>query len=412
MADCSSLVQNVKNDENVAQKFPYRILNDLAKKLKAAEDQLIQERKFYEAKIAKIRAENESTRYERARSATVYNEVKSDVPRDDASKDALVDYISKLKHEVSTLVYENNRYHLAISNCTMCTSDDEFSNASLPDEVSMIISTPVTASLDTLEPSTSPVPCPGVPSSVDPDLSRTSTPPLLSRSVEKKLGDSKKSKDRNFISRMVRTLTKLETKYQVPKHKRKRRLFTRKQRSSPVVPRELASIYYVLAAPEPEAAFVPYPFPDVRWDGVRFKPALPASESCPVYSCHQDPGFYQEKREFRSGSIIPTTLNSIGWPATMANLSAHCLGTRPTWVWWLSLLSRWVATCTALMPRSGSSLLSLTYHHLNIQLPEAGGQGKGELLSQGGEKDRRETRRGKREKNHTTTSRRLSSPRG
>jgi len=65
MADCSSLVQNVKNDENVAQKFPYRILNDLAKKLKAAEDQLIQERKFYEAKIAKIRAENESTRYER-----------------------------------------------------------------------------------------------------------------------------------------------------------------------------------------------------------------------------------------------------------------------------------------------------------------------------------------------------------
>jgi len=232
------------------------------------------------------------------------------VPRDDASKDALVDYISKLKHEVSTLVYENNRYHLAISNCTMCTSDDEFSNASLPDEVSMIISTPVTASLDTLEPSTSPVPCPGVPSSVDPDLSRTSTPPLLSRSVEKKLGDSKKSKDRNFILRMVRTLTKLETKYQVPKHKRKKRLFTRKQRSSPVVPRELASIYYVLAAPEPEAAFVPYPFPDVRWDGVRFKPALPASESCPVYSCHQDPGFYQEKREFRSGSIIPTVSDS------------------------------------------------------------------------------------------------------
>ena len=47
MADCSSLVQNVKveNGVNVAEKFPYKILNDLAKKLKAAEDQLIQERK-------------------------------------------------------------------------------------------------------------------------------------------------------------------------------------------------------------------------------------------------------------------------------------------------------------------------------------------------------------------------------
>ena len=38
MADDSSLVQNatVKDDENV-DKFPYRILNDLSKKLKVAE---------------------------------------------------------------------------------------------------------------------------------------------------------------------------------------------------------------------------------------------------------------------------------------------------------------------------------------------------------------------------------------
>ena len=64
MADCSPLVENVKvnNDKNVAEKFPYKILNDLAKKLKAAEDQLILERKLYEAKIAEILAENESNR--------------------------------------------------------------------------------------------------------------------------------------------------------------------------------------------------------------------------------------------------------------------------------------------------------------------------------------------------------------
>ena len=39
--------------------------------------------------------------------------------------------------------------------------------------------------------------------------------------------------------------------------------------------------------------------------------------------------------------------------------------------------------------------------NLDIQLPQAGGPGKGELLSQGGEKARRETRRGKREKKTT-----------
>ena len=97
-------------DKNVVERFPYKILNDLANKLKTSEDLLIQERKFYEAKIAKILAENESNRYERAHSATVVNNVQTEVPCD-ASKDALVDEISKLKHEVAKLVHENNRYH-------------------------------------------------------------------------------------------------------------------------------------------------------------------------------------------------------------------------------------------------------------------------------------------------------------
>ena len=66
-----------------------------------------------------------------------------------------------------------------------------------------------------------------------------------------------KSKDRNFISRMIRSLTKLETKYQVLEYKRKKRLFARKQRRSSMIPRDLASIYLGLVAPEPEAVFVP-----------------------------------------------------------------------------------------------------------------------------------------------------------
>ena len=175
-------------------------------------------------------------------------------------------------------------------------------------EVSTKASSPVTASHGTLEPSISPVPCSDVPSSGVPVLSSR---PLLSRSVETKQKDPvMKSKDKNFISRMMKTLTKLEMKYLTPEHKRKKRLFTRKEKASPIVPKELDSIYRNLGAPEPDAVTVPDPSPHVRWNEIRFKPALPAPESCPVYSCYQDPGFYQEKREFRNGSIIPTVSDS------------------------------------------------------------------------------------------------------
>ena len=288
MDDSGSLVRNtcVKNDEDTKTKFPYKILNDLATKLKAAEDQLTQERKFFEMKITKILAENESNRCECTKSAPVSNKVKPEVLRD-AFKDALFDEISKLNQEVSQLVYENNRYHLSISYCTVCTSDDEFSDASVS-EVSIKASTPVT-SPDTFEPSISLFPCSGVPSS-----------------AEKRQANSVKIKDNNFISRMVKTLNKLETKYLTPEHKRKKRLFIRKEKTSPIVPKEFDTIYHVLAAPEPEPVAVSEPFPYVRWNEVRFKPALPNPELCPVHSCSQDPEFYQEKWEYRNGSVIPT----------------------------------------------------------------------------------------------------------
>ena len=95
MANYSSLGQNanVKKDENVVM-FPYRILNDLSKKLKTAE-----------ATITKLLAECEAL---------------------ECVKD---DEIKNLKQKISDLTHENNRYHLALSYCTVCTSDDEFSDA-------------------------------------------------------------------------------------------------------------------------------------------------------------------------------------------------------------------------------------------------------------------------------------------
>jgi len=261
----------VKSDEHV-EVFPYRILNDLSKRLKVAE-----------ATIVKMLAAREALEKEKN------------------------DEVNNLKKQISDLVYENNRYHLSISYCTVCTSDDEFSDASLSDEVSSKASTPVTTSFVPLEPSISPVPCLSISSSDAPTLSST-VPALMPSSVVKKghAETKMKSKDKTFIPRMVKTLTKLETKYKTPEHKRKKRLFTRKQKTSPIVPKEFDSIYFVLAAPEPETVTVPEPFPHVRWNEVRFKPGLPNPELCPVYSCSPDPEFYQEKREYRNGSVIPT----------------------------------------------------------------------------------------------------------
>jgi len=113
MAEFSSLTQNthVKNDENI-ERFPYRILNDLSSKLKVAE-----------ATMMKMFAEREAL--ENFKNEEIY----------------------KLKQQISHLVYESNRYHLSKSYCTVCTSDVEFSDASLSDEVSIKASTPVTTYL-------------------------------------------------------------------------------------------------------------------------------------------------------------------------------------------------------------------------------------------------------------------------
>ena len=189
--------------------------------------------------------------------------------------------VNQLKKKVAELVFVNNRYHLALSNCTFCASDDPDSpDASTFLDASIRVSTPLPSS--------------------DPDLPSLSStiPALMSITWDRRQADTvQKSKDQTFINRMVKALTKLETKYLTPEHKRKKRLFTRKQKTCPIVPKELASIFHDLAAPEPEAITVPEPYPRVWWSDVRFKPALPNPELCVVHSCSRDPEFYQDKED-------------------------------------------------------------------------------------------------------------------
>ena len=49
------------------------------------------------------------------------------------------------------------------------------------------------------------------------------------------------------------------------------------------------------AAPEPDVVTVPDPYPQVHWNSVKFKPVLPNPEPCTVYSCSEDPKFYQDQ---------------------------------------------------------------------------------------------------------------------
>ena len=218
MVVVSSLVQNafMKNHENPETKFPYRILLDLSERLKVAE-----------ATITKMLAEREAL---------------------ECDKD---DEVKNLKQRISELTHENNRYHLAISYCTVCAPDDADPEVP-PLEVSIKASPPVSTSVDTLDPSAPPVPCSGVSSSDVSALSST-VPALMPGSVvkAKQTNTVVRRKDETFISRMVKILAKLEAKYRVPEHKRKKRLFTRKSKPSSIVPEELTSICHGLAAPGP-----------------------------------------------------------------------------------------------------------------------------------------------------------------
>ena len=158
MTDYNSSLQkfNAKNDENV-ERFPYRVLNDLSKKLKVAE-----------ATIANMLAERESNRSDQnlptlhdqsqqTWSPELVNRSQQTAPAtfvDDSVQTPVIPFTNlsvktelideelgpdssevatnvalqaendELKKKVAELVFENNRYHLSISNCTFCSSPE------------------------------------------------------------------------------------------------------------------------------------------------------------------------------------------------------------------------------------------------------------------------------------------------
>ena len=119
--------------------FPFRILNDMSAKLKAAEANIDEVRKYYEVKIATLIEEYEKKLghicYEASHSQVsgqaqqtehVKEELETENCEEEVDDEEAVDdekavddeEIGHLKNKMSQLVYENNRYHLMLSNCT------------------------------------------------------------------------------------------------------------------------------------------------------------------------------------------------------------------------------------------------------------------------------------------------------
>ena len=107
--------------------FPYKIFNDMSAKLKAAEAYVDEVRKHYDAKIAGLIEEyEEKLAHVRYQAPQVCIQTQQTEPLEDKfgkekCEEAVDDEIHHLKNKVSQLVYENNRYHLMLSNCTMCS---------------------------------------------------------------------------------------------------------------------------------------------------------------------------------------------------------------------------------------------------------------------------------------------------
>ena len=219
--------------------------------------------------------------------------------------------IVQLKQKVAELTFANNRYHLAVSNCTLCTSEyDDASNDS-PSSVELFTaSTPIPRDL-------------------------SSSDPALTGTIALSPMDKQRKKDKAYICRLVKSINKLEVKYSIPEHRRKARLFKRKKRESSIVPKEFSRMFNVLAAPEPDLNVLE-PYPQVKWNDVRFKPALPNPELFAVQSCSQDPNFYQDQNDVpctfkrwapRSFGTLPgfkTSLGIVAVPSTPVGGYVYC----------------------------------------------------------------------------------------
>ena len=305
--------------------FPYRIFNDMSAKLKAAEANIDEVRKYYEAKIATLIEEYEEKLGHVCHEAS---QMSVHAQPTEPVEEELDDEVYQLKNKVSQLVYENNRYHLMLSNCTLCSDDtnsddlSSFFDASTPQTFNSESSIPLLVS-----PSAAPAPVfPG--SAPSPAVTSTMSPTVIS---EKKRCSVAMQRDQAYISRLVKCLSKLETKYLTPPHKRKERLFRRKKTNA-IVPKEFSSIFDNLAHTEPEELnqVSGTIYPEVKWNLVKFKPVLPHPETCPLYSCSQDPSFYED--HILPGSSLPQFLqkNPFGsLPGFVTNLGVVAVPKAP-----------------------------------------------------------------------------------
>ena len=108
---------------------------------------------------------------------------------------------------------------------------------------------------------------------------------------------------------MSKVLSKLEKKFAIPLDKRKPRMFKRKIKTNHSIPKPFKTMFHLLAAPEPDPIFVPEPYPKLGWSAVRFKPALPSPEACPMYGVSQDSEVYSMKNS--------------GWDSTQCSTFTH-----------------------------------------------------------------------------------------
>ena len=236
----------------------------------------------------------------------------ADDEKDEAADEAQDNLeIVQLKQKVAELTFANNRYHHAVSFCTLCTSEyDDAPNDSSSSVYSVRASTPIPHDL-------------------------SSSGPALTGTIALSPMDKQRKKDKAYICRLVKSINKLEVKYSIPEHRRKARLFKRKKRESSIVPKEFSRIFNVLAAPEPDVNVLE-PYPQVKWNEVRFKPALPNPEHFAVQSCSQDPNFYQDQKDIpctfkrwapRSFGTLPgfkTSLGIVAVPSTPVGGYVYC----------------------------------------------------------------------------------------
>ena len=128
--------------------FLYNALNDVSAKLKAPE-----------AEITKLQTQANSVlsrdKCQQTKPLVIVNRCEQTLPvsvQGEPADSLLLSEVNRLKRMVADLIYENNRYHLALSNCHCSTLDDAISDVPAESLESIRASTPLTCHLPSSAP--------------------------------------------------------------------------------------------------------------------------------------------------------------------------------------------------------------------------------------------------------------------